>query len=148
MKLIFIAIISLATSCANNENALQQNDELIESDTAQNDTIINTEQTKKTDSATSSSLQKEGERKLRYLFYANGGLVGYFDDGTVAACPRCDLLKENIRALHAAMPFKKYTVEKDGSLLVGKSEHQFPKEKDDNGNKEWAMIDYKWLVNL
>ena len=85
-------------------------------------------------------------RKLRYLFYANGGLVGYFSDGTVAGCPRCELLEENVKALYTEKPFKNYTVEHDGLLLVNGKERVVPKEKEENGNREWAMIDYKWIV--
>lgn len=37
-----------------------------------------------------SKISEEKERKLRYLFYANGGVLGYFDDGTVVPCARCE----------------------------------------------------------
>ncbi len=34
-------------------------------------------------------------KKLKYLLSANGGSIGYFDDGSVVGCPRCDF-DENV----------------------------------------------------
>lgn len=90
-------------------------------------------------------LTKEG-RKLRYLFFANGGLIGYFDDSTVVGCPRCDLLDVNIESMYSAVPFKTYTVRDDGSLLVENSYVEYPREAGENEFAEWAMIDYKWII--
>lgn len=95
-----------------------------------------------------SQTENKKKRKLRYLFYANGGLIGYFDDGTVATCPRCDLINENIKSLYSIKPFKKYTVGEDGSLLMDGNIREYPTIENENGNREWAMIDYKWIVDL
>ncbi|MCH5597486.1 hypothetical protein [Niabella ginsengisoli] len=35
---------------------------------------------------------KQETRRLSYFFYSNGGLVGYFNDGTVVGCPAAILL--------------------------------------------------------
>lgn len=92
--------------------------------------------------------QKKQERKLRYLAYSNGGLVGYFDDGTVAGCPRCDLLKENVEALYTTKPFDTYTLEKDGHLKRAEGDNLLPQAGKGDSPYTWAMIDYKWIVHL
>jgi len=88
---------------------------------------------------------KEG-RKLRYLFFANGGLVGYFDDGSVVGCPRCDLLDVNIESLYEEKPFSTYTVNPDGTLFIDRAEVEYPREAGEDEMPEWAMIDYKWII--
>ncbi|MBK7882532.1 MAG: hypothetical protein IPJ81_00840 [Chitinophagaceae bacterium] len=138
-----LAIITITFFGYNNENSLSKN-----TPATQKDTIITNEQVKKTEVDTTLLPAPKTEKKLRYLFYANGGLLGYFNNGTIAGCTRCDLSKENIKTLYAEQSFKNYIVEKYGSLLIGKNERAYPKEKDENGNKEWAMIDYKWIVDL
>lgn len=81
------------------------------------------------------------KKKLRYLYYSNGGIRGYFDDGTVVGCPRCDLIESNVLNLYNEKPIGKYKVLDDGSLFVNNSEQEFPNYNEDNG---WALIDYKW----
>jgi hypothetical protein len=93
----------------------------------------------------SHSISKNG-KKLRYLFYSNGGLTGYFDDGTIANCPRCDLLKENIKILYSLPPFLTYTVE-NGFLLVNGNRKEYPKGGE-GLSEGWALIDYEWLIKL
>ncbi|MDU1890619.1 MAG: hypothetical protein E6767_08000 [Dysgonomonas sp.] len=88
---------------------------------------------------------KEG-RKLRYLFSSNGGLVGYFDDGTVAACPRCDLLDVNVEALYRSDVWRTYIIESDGALLIDGEMKEYPVIMEERGYQEWVMIDYKWIV--
>lgn len=90
--------------------------------------------------------KKESVKKLRYLFFSNGGLVGYFDDGTVAGCPRCDLIKENVESLKKSKPFGTYTVEKN-YLLVNGNERV---ELYENGKptRDLAIIDYKQIVDF
>lgn len=85
-------------------------------------------------------------KKLRYLFYANGGLRGYFDDGSITGCPKCDLIKDNVKSLYTAEPFETYTVE-DGFLLIDGKEREYPNNNTDNGD-EWAMIDYEWIIDI
>ena len=84
-------------------------------------------------------------RKLRYLFYANGGLIGYYDDGTVTGCQKCILTKVNIDAMNLVKPFKTYVVKLDGSLLTDDKDVQHPNIND---TSEWAMVDYKWLIQI
>jgi hypothetical protein len=85
-------------------------------------------------------------RKLRYLYFANGGLVGYFDDGTISGCPRCDFASQNVKALYTIKPHMKYTIEK-GYLLVDGSQREYPKGNPSVG-EGWAMIDYKWQITV
>ncbi len=48
------------------------------------------------------------KRKLQYLYHSNSGLIGYFSDGTVSGCPRCDLSSENMSYLLSAKPHSSY----------------------------------------
>ena len=91
------------------------------------------------------SKEKAKKRELRYLFFANGGIVGYFDDGTIAGCPRCDFCKSNIVAMFNEKTYGKYKVENDGSLTINGDEHLVPafNPGDIDG---WALIDYKWKI--
>ena len=91
---------------------------------------------------------KSIEKKLRYLFYSNGGLVGYFSDGTVVGCPRCDLLKENVENLPSGEVLRRYTVTKDGALVTNNSDREIPNAKNNNIGEGWALIDYKWYVDI
>ncbi len=81
------------------------------------------------------------KKKLRYVYAANGGLLGFFDDGTTSGCPRCDLVKENIKTLYSQPTNGTYTADNAGILLNGSDRMDF---KDDG----WAMVDYKWLIDL
>lgn len=92
------------------------------------------------------TIKRNTQKRLRYLYYANGGLVGYFDDGTIVGCPKCDLIDENISVLYTMKPIRKYIVNKDGALLVGEKEIEYPRKHNEDNINEWAMIDYKWII--
>jgi hypothetical protein len=106
---------------------------------------INEEQRKK--AAQKSELFNSGIKELRFLYHSNGGIIGYFDDGTVANCVRCDFIRSNILTLFNEKPIGSYEILSDGSLLIkgvhgnNNSERLFPNYEDDAG---WALIDYKW----
>lgn len=87
--------------------------------------------------------EKENKQKLQYLFSSNGGLIGYFNDGSVASCPRCDLIRENVKGLYKQKSNGTFTVNNDGTLTVKGSGKIDPKQEDG-----WVMINYKWLVDL
>lgn len=89
--------------------------------------------------------KKKSKRELRYLYFANGGIVGYFDDGTVTGCPRCDFCRSNIIAMFDEKPYGTYTVQPDGSLLIDGHNKEFP-EYDETMPDGWALIDYKWYI--
>ncbi|MBN8586212.1 MAG: hypothetical protein J0M37_14070 [Ignavibacteria bacterium] len=91
----------------------------------------------------SSKEENQNKRKLQYLFSSNGGLVGYFNDGTVVGCPRCDLTRENVKNLYKLKSNGSFTVNIDGTLNVKGSSKVDPKSEDG-----WVMINYKWLVEV
>jgi len=100
------------------------------------------EKNEKDDKTTKENTQ-ENKRKLQFLFSSNGGLVGYFNDGSVAGCPRCDLIRENVKSLLRQKTNGYYTVNSDGSLNLKSEGRVIPKLEDG-----WVMINYKWLVDL
>ncbi|RYE51684.1 MAG: hypothetical protein EOP48_17885 [Sphingobacteriales bacterium] len=101
------------------------------------------EQSKKNESQSATS-KKSLKKELRYVYYANGGLIAYFNDGTVTGCPRCDLMRSNLAAMFNDKPHATYTVQKDGSLLVNGTDRMYPSANASNGD-HWALIDYKWI---
>ena len=88
------------------------------------------------------NLNRSRNRRLRYLYSSNGGLIGFFNDGTVAGCPKCDLLQENIMVLYESKPHSHYDVGADFLLVDKETRMQF-----DEGQKynHWIIIDYKWI---
>lgn len=88
---------------------------------------------------------KRFKKELRYLQFSNGGIRGYFDDGTIVGCPRCDLCKSNIEAMLSQKPMATYIVKNDGTLIIDGNESEKPEYKNSDFN-EWALIDYKWYV--
>ncbi|TDQ06237.1 hypothetical protein [Pedobacter metabolipauper] len=82
-------------------------------------------------------------KKLRYLYFANGGIIGYYNDGTVVGCPRCDFNASNVAAMMHKKPHAKYTVEPGGILLINGTDQEVPMSEADG----WAMVDYKWHIN-
>lgn len=95
------------------------------------------------DDKTTKQNTQENKRKLQYLFSSNGGLVGYFNDGSIAGCQRCDLIRENVKGLYRQKTNGSYTANSDGSLNLKSEGRVIPKLEDG-----WVMIDYKWLVDL
>jgi hypothetical protein len=85
------------------------------------------------------------KRELRYLYFSNGGIIAYFNDGTIAGCPRCDFIRSNVYAMFQAKTFATYTVEPDGSLLVDKTDRRIPDPLEDEG---WALVDYEWHTKV
>lgn len=84
-------------------------------------------------------------KKLRYLYFNNAGLIGYFDDGTISTCPRCDFIKLNIDNLINGEVSGRYTV-KNNRLIINNNREEKPTAQDNNGYSGWAMIDFKWIV--
>lgn len=95
--------------------------------------------------AVQSAASPKRSKELRYLFFANGGIIGYFDDGTVAGCPRCDFCRSNIIPMFDKAPHATYTVEADGSLLIDGKDRETPVFNAADGDG-WALIDYKWHI--
>ncbi|WP_034665311.1 hypothetical protein [Cellulophaga sp. E6(2014)] len=88
-------------------------------------------------------------KRLKYLFYSNGGLIGYFSDGTITGCARCDPDLENISSMYSSQTTgRTYTVNDKGEILVdwglgGELEIVKPVEADEYGAREWGIINYK-----
>ena len=88
-------------------------------------------------------------RKLRYVSYANGGLRLYFEDGSIAACARCDLSASNLHFENYSSNMflsSRYIVEADGSLLIDGTDREYPMRGSATAASNWAMIDYRWVV--
>lgn len=88
---------------------------------------------------------KRYKKELRYLYFANGGIRGYFDDGTIVGCPRCDFCKSNIQTMFGEKPMGTYIVEDDGTLVINGNEKEHPEYKSSDYDG-WALIDYKWYI--
>lgn len=79
------------------------------------------------------SLKSGGKKKkLVHLFAANGGMIGYYDDGTTVGCPRCDFSQANIDAMSQIEPMGKWDT-RHPELL-----------KEDTQEEDWVLFDYKW----
>jgi len=85
--------------------------------------------------------------KLIHIFYSNGGILAFYNDGTVTGCPQCDLDENNIELLKSKESFATYTVN-DKSIWIkykngDKSEMKFYVEGEISD--DWAMKDGEWL---
>lgn len=98
----------------------------------------------KSDIYSQSKISEKKERKLRYLFHANGGVIGYFDDGRVVPCARCSFTTGAVKYLYeeADESTRRYKILKNGAI-------------DEDGNTSWpdksdgwALIDYKWYEDV
>lgn len=91
------------------------------------------------------NLNDQNKRRLKYLYFANGGLIGFFDDGTVSACAKCDLSKVNIEGLKKVDPHTTFK-ELDNCLITGQSKF-CPMGVDTlnmgHQGQGWAIIDYE-----
>lgn len=72
------------------------------------------------------------ERRLIHLFVSNGGMIGYYDDGTAVGCPRCDFLQENLNFMFNQKPTEKWDVNNPEALKV------------DTNEDDWALFNYEW----
>ncbi len=72
--------------------------------------------------------------------------MGFFNDGTVASCPQCDFMEENINALYTQTPSGKFTVAKDylQSKLNGQEE-RWMLYNDGKIDESWAMMNFIWI---
>ena len=75
-------------------------------------------------------------RELRHLFFSNGGLIAYYNDGTTVACERCELNKNNLEMMFKIKPVENY------------SNDEILNEIKENGKEGWALVDYKWILKV
>lgn len=150
MNKLLISILALILFCSLGLISCQNDTSLKEKELALKEKELELKekeialQQKSKNSNTSTSTPTPPEKKsreLRYLFAANGGMVGYFNDGTLVSCPRCDFIRTNILQMFNMEPMGTYKVLEDGSLLINESTREFPNYKDD---RSWVLIDYKW----
>lgn len=88
---------------------------------------------------------EHASKKLRYMYAANGGLIGFFDDGSVSGCPRCDMIKENVATLYETSPHARY--ENHGRYLILQGTRMDFYE-DSVLKHEWVLFDYKWAIKI
>ena len=141
-RIIALLAICFNLSCNGDQSLKEKELELKERDLNLRERELDSRQ-KRTEVSTK-TVKKE-RRRLRYLYYANGGLIGFFNDGSVAGCPRCDLMRENVKALYSIDPHAKYTVSGNEILFDGDVMSLLEKNGAGSG---WAMKDYKWFVDL
>lgn len=137
-RILFLSITLLLTNCtqknkSNNDNISSKADTILNDNIHKNNSVD-------TNAITNKETQK---RNLQFLFYANGGLIGYFDDGTITGCPRCDLITENITALYNKEPHSKFKVE-NGFLISELSDSILINSMT---KREWAIIEYENQIN-
>lgn len=87
------------------------------------------------------------QRRLNYLFYANGGTIGYLNDGTVVGCPRCDPSPENAKAMLHKPPMGTYRELEDGRLLVNGGIYEYPFLNEEQEFNDWIIFNNRneWL---
>ncbi len=134
-------LLLFLTSCNNKQKELELNEKekaivLKEKELALRIDSINKAKKAETKTYTKTNTVATNKKELRYLFYDNGGIIGYFNDGTKAGCPRCDFCKSNVDELFAQESMGTYT---DEEVL---------NEINENGTEGWALIDYEWKMEV
>ncbi len=95
-----------------------------------------------TENSSNDLIIDSANKLLKYLFYSNGGLRGYFDDGTITGCPKCDLTQENLNSLYSSQVIGTYVIEGD-ALVSSEGEREYP-----DTIQDWAMIDFRWIKKI
>lgn len=94
----------------------------------------------KNDDKVKSNIDKNFTKKIKYLSATNAGLTGYFDDGTIATCSRCDFFTSNVQSL--------YTMESTGNWDKNKTPEFFDEDQNNPSLKsDWVIVDYEWIRN-
>lgn len=84
-------------------------------------------------------------RKLRYMYASHGGLLAFFDDGTVSACSPCEMIKENVSTLYETKPHARYK-KQNNSLSLNGDRMDFYKGRE--LKPEWVLFEYKWTIKI
>lgn len=131
-NIIFIIIlITFNLSCNFNQETNQKELELKQKELDLKERELNLLENKN-ENTEKLSKKKIIKKELVYLYTANGGMVGYFNDGSVVGCPRCDFCKSNILAMHNKESSETWNLKKP---------NDFVSYEEDNG---WVLINYKW----
>ncbi|MBY7305843.1 hypothetical protein HV284_10515 [Escherichia marmotae] len=87
--------------------------------------------------------------KLQYLFVANGGLVGFYEDGNVRGCVQCEPMKENLLTMSTESPISHWKRNAD-VITTTDAEGSSDLQLYDNGKitDDWWIFDYKTIHPL
>lgn len=80
--------------------------------------------------------------QLKYTYISNGGIIGFYSDGAVRGCARCDPEESNIKQMGMDEPYATYTIETDGLIFIrsnGESDKMLFKEE--SGFPSWRKFD-------
>lgn len=88
------------------------------------------------------------QRKLRYVIApSHCGIIGFFNDGSVAGTVNRELSKRNIVTLDTAAVFAHYTI--DRRFIIFDDDHSsLDFSSDAQDAYRWVMVDYKWKMNI
>ena len=82
------------------------------------------------------------EPELKYLFWSNGGTIGFYSDMVVRGCARCDPDEENVKRINYGDPYATYSVADDGLMVHSSSgEHYKMEFKSKSSFPEWLKVD-------
>lgn len=87
--------------------------------------------------------QKE-QRKLRYIMKPNHcGIIGFFNDGTVAGTIDASVTMRNLATLDTAEVFAHYTIDKH-YIIFNDDHSSLDFSSDIKDGYSWLMVDYEW----
>jgi hypothetical protein len=79
-----------------------------------------------------SNKESKQKKELVYLYTSNGGMIGYYSDGSVVGCRGCDFIKSNLLEMLKEKPMEKWNLKKPNDFIS---------YEEDNG---WVLINYVW----
>ena len=87
-------------------------------------------------------------RKLRYVLKPNHcGIMGFFNDGSVAGSVSPEISKHNIATLDTAEVYAHYTIDKH-YIIFDDDHNSLDFSSDVEGGYKWIMVDYNWKMSL
>lgn len=99
--------------------------------------------------ATTFAQSKAAPLKLQYLYASNAGMMGFYSDGSVRSCGRCEFDKSNVSKMATQKSSAKYKVVNNVIVFNSKSgKQEFPFYVDEDAKEmdtDWMMFNFKWL---
>lgn len=89
------------------------------------------------------SISYSPDRKLKYLYAAEGHLMGFFDDGTVSQCEQCEFCPETVDALKTTPPALLYEIEGDVMTVYENKDAMDALGIPMEDNEHWIIINFK-----
>ncbi|MBC7391408.1 MAG: zinc ribbon domain-containing protein [Opitutaceae bacterium] len=119
-------------------------------DNSQGLTQDNGDSINNTNSGNASQAGKSSIPKLQYLIATNAGMIGFYNDGTMRYCPKCDFDESNIESMYMGEIYAKYILVKNEyfSAKHDGEDYHFPLYDSDNSghiHMDWALFNYKWI---